>query len=414
MIHVCFGLSDKDGRYSKFTGTAILSMFENTYEEVTVHILHDNTLSNDNRDKLSYIAGRYNQRIEFHNVEEVCKEEMTILKKLFENYQNIELYTFGSFYRLLTHKLFSNEIKKILYLDSDIIINLDIAELWQFKLYDKPIAAVPEMENRKDTTNVKQSFPLCSDGITDAEDYFNAGILIINLNKIRQDEVKNLWKGIHFLSENPKYACFDQEVLNYCFSKRCLKLPHKFNYFPVTSRQRGEFNTDNKICHFAGSALNLDASDNFNRLWLSYFEKTPWFKSDVIGHIDESFRKIINENVAQLKNLALQISALMSGKTRAFFTTTQNVEFVKNVFAVRDDEEIIPFAGSDSIQFLIDFMKENFGKKLFFILFRDYWQLRIVLLQSGFVEGRDFINAAMFLTEANGINLNTYPVVRNM
>ena len=28
MIHVCFGLHDEDGRYSKFTGTAILSMFE--------------------------------------------------------------------------------------------------------------------------------------------------------------------------------------------------------------------------------------------------------------------------------------------------------------------------------------------------------------------------------------------------
>ncbi|MBQ7629907.1 MAG: hypothetical protein IJS81_06805 [Selenomonadaceae bacterium] len=29
MVHVCFGLHDSDGRYSKFTGTAMLSMFEN-------------------------------------------------------------------------------------------------------------------------------------------------------------------------------------------------------------------------------------------------------------------------------------------------------------------------------------------------------------------------------------------------
>ena len=29
MIHVCFGLHDKDGRYSKFTGTAMTSLFEN-------------------------------------------------------------------------------------------------------------------------------------------------------------------------------------------------------------------------------------------------------------------------------------------------------------------------------------------------------------------------------------------------
>ena len=29
MIHVCFCLHDATGRYSKFTGTAMLSMFDN-------------------------------------------------------------------------------------------------------------------------------------------------------------------------------------------------------------------------------------------------------------------------------------------------------------------------------------------------------------------------------------------------
>ena len=30
MIHVCFGLYDKHGTYSKFTGTTMLSIFENS------------------------------------------------------------------------------------------------------------------------------------------------------------------------------------------------------------------------------------------------------------------------------------------------------------------------------------------------------------------------------------------------
>ena len=29
MIHVCFSLHDKTGAYAKFTGTAMLSLFEN-------------------------------------------------------------------------------------------------------------------------------------------------------------------------------------------------------------------------------------------------------------------------------------------------------------------------------------------------------------------------------------------------
>ena len=31
MIHVCFALHDATGRYSKFTGTAMLSLFENYF-----------------------------------------------------------------------------------------------------------------------------------------------------------------------------------------------------------------------------------------------------------------------------------------------------------------------------------------------------------------------------------------------
>ena len=71
MIHVCFGLHDKNGRYSKFTGTAILSLLENTSSEVTIHILHDNTLSTDNHDKFIYLVGRYGQHVKFYNVERV-------------------------------------------------------------------------------------------------------------------------------------------------------------------------------------------------------------------------------------------------------------------------------------------------------------------------------------------------------
>ena len=52
MIHVCLCFHDKTGRYAKFVGTTIFSLFENTESEVTVHILHDNTLTADNHDNL--------------------------------------------------------------------------------------------------------------------------------------------------------------------------------------------------------------------------------------------------------------------------------------------------------------------------------------------------------------------------
>ena len=59
-------------------------------------------------------------------------------------------------------------------------------------------------------------------------------------------------------------------------------------------------------------------------------------------------------------------------------------------------------------------MNKSRGKKGFFILFEGYYNLRQYLINKGFVEGQDFINAAMFLSDANGVWLNTYNVVRNM
>ena len=100
MIHVCFGLHDKTGRYSKFTGTAMCSIFENTTSKVTVYILHDNTLTQDNRDKFIYLAGQYNQFVEFYNVEELCADKIAEMIELIPSVKTSR-FSIATFYRLL-------------------------------------------------------------------------------------------------------------------------------------------------------------------------------------------------------------------------------------------------------------------------------------------------------------------------
>lgn len=111
MIHVCFALYDKTGRYSKFTGTTMLSIFENTNSKVTVHILHDNTLSTDNREKFSYLAGQYGQRVEFYNVDKLCVEE---IKQIYKDLPSIATnrHSIATMYRFFMPKLIPAEIKK--------------------------------------------------------------------------------------------------------------------------------------------------------------------------------------------------------------------------------------------------------------------------------------------------------------
>ena len=413
MIHVCFALYDKTGRYSKFTGTTMLSIFENLnpslrLPSVTIHILHDNTLTIDNREKFFYLAGQYNQLVKFYNVEEICEKELREIKNIF---QGRFINNVGTLYRLLIPEIFPFEMEKVIYLDSDIIVNMDINELWRIELNDKIFAVIPEIFNRAGIKeDVQNTFPLCRDNVVKAEDYFNAGVMFINLTIFRKEiHVVLNWPKV--LDKNPRYGQFaDQDILNYYFSARTLKLPKKFNRFPVWARKENEDAIERKIYHYAGLSLGLglDVSDPFNRLWIKYFIKTPWFDEETIGRL---YAGVQGLHVG-LKNFALQISAAMSGKTRAFFILPPNVEATKKIFSVHDNEEIILADNQESIKKLIDAMKLSAGKKVFFILVPGFpFQ---ALIQAGFVYGRDFLNGMDFLSEAHGAPLDSYRLIKAM
>lgn len=402
MIHVCFGLYDKNGRYSKFTGTAMLSIFENTNHPVTVHILHDNTLSADNRDKFSYIAGMYGQTVKFYNVEQTCADKINEIKSSMHDI----VTTIGTFYRFMVTEVLSSDIEKLIYLDSDIIVNLDIKELWNVDLNNAPLAAVPETVN--ESVNVHFYFQLCHDGLVGEEDYFNAGVLVINLKHFRECQEK-IWQGIKFVAEHPQYKFWDQDVLNYCFAAQAIKLPRRFNRLMGSVRRGGSLNVENCICHYVGSTLRLDISEAPNRIFMKYFAKTPWFSEETIGHLYEGFRRIYIEQ----KNFAAQISAIMSGKTRAFFVSPNQIEAVKQIFYVKPEEEIIAADSPESLQRMVDSLAASRGEKVFFVLlFLEYQPVREILTRKGFVEGRDFLNAVSFLSDAHGVPLNSYPLIK--
>ncbi len=404
MIHVAYGLYDKDGYYSKFTGTSILSMFENTSAEMTVHILHDNTLTQDNRDKFNFFAGKYNQTLKFYNVEILCKNKIAEIKKFFEGRVEKSIFSIATFYRLFITDVLDSDIEKIIYLDSDTIINLDIKELWRVELENKPLAAVTEISNDVPINHI----PLCLAEVVKYENYFNAGILLMNLNRLKTENVL-LQRGTKFIAENPKYVCFDQDILNYCFSQEYLKLPLKFNQFVKFERDKGEKFIQKKIYHYNARVLNLNISDIFNRLWLKYFAKTVWFNEETIGNIFEGIKKIYTEQ----KDFAIEISKNISGKTRAFFVASYNVEAVKEIFLFKNYEEIILEDSPDSLQRMVDSLNSP-TKKFFFLFSDEYHKLKYILTRAGFKENEDFINGIKFFSDNDGRFIDSYSIIKRL
>ena len=408
MIHVAYGLHDKTGHYSKFVGTSMLSLFENHScppRSITVHLLHDNTLTLDNYEKFVYLAGQYNQIIKFYNVEKLFPEEIDKLRNSFTA-DSLKLFSVMSTCKLILGQVVSKEIDKIISLDADTVINLDIKELWQVELGDSPLGAVTEL--------IRQH-PMVKEEIIVPEDYFNAGIMVLNLDFLRMN-YGLLMDGLKFTTEK-KYPYVEQDVFNYCFSKQYIKLPEKFNTHVRAQPRFSNTPLERKIYHYLGKSdsLNMDMRDKFNRLWFSYFLKTPWFNEDTIGNLYNGVIEIYSRIYAEQKNLMTQVSAIMSGKRRAFVTFPQNVDSLKQIFYVQEGEDIFQINSQNWLNELANAMKESVGKKIYFMLTGGiYPQLRAALMQVGFVEGRDFINGEMFLSELHGVKFNSYQLIANM
>ena len=392
MIHICYSIYDKDGRYSKFTGTSMLSMFENTRAEVTVHLLHDGTLTSDNREKFLTTAEKFGHLIKFYDVEKICAAEIAEFcrryPKIPKNYQAI-------MYRLWLPKIL--DVNKIIYLDSDTIVNLDINELWSVELGDNVLAAIPESANG---TDCDFFFPICRDGFVKAENYFNSGVLIIDVKKFGAARQK-LAEALD-LTVQRDYLYVDQDILNYCFSTKTLKLPIKFNRLTLPARRQKDFVTDNRIFHFAGGSLTLNLSDAFNKLWLEYFIKSAWFTNtlDFIDGINGAMENFfVNE-----KNSMIKLSAIVAGKRRAFFVDADLSEGIIAGLMVKDDEDVIVANSKQSVKTLLSEMLNCAGKKVFFIAVAFYDKLSEILTKAGFVEGVDFIDGMELLPNPNNVS----------
>ncbi len=402
MIHVCFGLHDTDGRYSKFTGTTILSIFENTSSQVTAHILHDTTLTQDNREKFLQLATRHNQRVEFHNVDELCPDEIKFLREKLADKIPMRL-SIGMFYRLLAKKILSTTTDRIIYLDSDIIVNLDIDELWQVDLKNFPLAAVPEIAATHDHM-IKNNFIIRA-GIVVAEDYFNSGVILFDLSKLPTNFFAD---GVRFLVNNPRCSSPAQDILNAFFAENYFKLDNHFDSF-VTCEEVRDYPAEKKIYHFGGHSVGLDMSDGLQRLWMDYFWRSPWCDVQVIGNFYEEFGNYDTE----IKNLLMNLSSSLIGKKRAFITFAAYVDAIKKFFDASDKELLVIETFIDFNE-LIGAIKKLRKKYVFFSMVENFTIMRDIFSGIGLVENKDFFNGLNFLAKSHGYQFKSYRFVKAM
>jgi len=365
-------------------------------------------LTDDNRDKFSYVAGQYNQTVKFYNVEVLCKERLEEFKKYSPGSLK-NRFTIGMWFRFLIPDVLPKDITKAIYLDADIVVTMDIAEYWKVELGDKSLAVCPEQVwNKVNLPNKK----IIIDELVKFDRYFNSGSLLINLEKFRQ-ALPTIQSAMKVLVKNPEYTYFgDQDLLNYCFSEEALQLPQKFNAIVAYNRRTKVTDTGGQILHYAmAGVLHMNCNDIWNKLFFKYFMKTPFHTEQTFGNIYSGVMRVFNDQ----KNLMLRVTNFLSNKRRFFCVTENKADKVKKLFAA-DSDAIITVKPGDSQSMFETFltMKANQDSGVYIFVADKYADMKKYLTGRGLQEWKNFIDGAILFSEQNGGYLNTAFLVNDM
>ena len=184
-----------------------------------------------------------------------------------------------TYLRLFLPKLIP-EADTLLYLDSDLIVNTDASAFFHHDLHAFPLGAVPAetVEWSLDRDLLK------SVGLTDQDQCFNAGALIINSRLWRDQGL--IERCLEFGRAHASFLrAADQTILNGLFSRDFYGLPMQLNT-AVFAYQK-PFELADGIYHFIGSPKPSDPFGKLFhgnwRIWHDVIRQTQFTWSDFLS-----------------------------------------------------------------------------------------------------------------------------------
>jgi len=284
------------------TGVMMYSVCVNNPDvDIVFHVIHDDEVTSINRSDLEKTVASFGGKsILFYHID-VTKFPC------FPNISSGVGVTKASYYRLLMSEILPENIHKVLYLDGDIIVRHSLLPLWNIDLGNRAVGVVPDGIVTMEFYNRLQYPPQLG--------YFNAGVILMNLDYWREHEVVNCFMD-YLLNHAGILLFHDQDVLNVVFRESKIVLPIKYNLTNGFLWKKTQYDTkkykhevleareDPVIVHFAGekpwNSYRRGASHPFASTFFKYQSQTKWkgviidkrpFKLRVINYVTDMLRK---------------------------------------------------------------------------------------------------------------------------
>lgn len=217
----------------EYTLAEIFSIFKHNKSPVKIYLVSDEDGRPDSKivkKLLDYFGIGYS--IEFIDAEKLFDEKMPSKLNISSR------FTKYAHYRLLFPLLIPED--KLLHIDADCVINGDLWDLWLTEMDDNYLVGREDMGANH--YNLKKPI-----GLRPFDVYVNAGVLLMNLKKIREDNLPEKW---FYEINNNRYQAGDQCVLNKTCKNKILPLDNEYNVSVSTGLNI--LKDDIKIMHYAG------------------------------------------------------------------------------------------------------------------------------------------------------------------
>jgi len=223
--------------WAKHVAVELYAIFKNNPPPVKVYLVSD-FLSSQALDTYSKVQKHFGEgyRYVYLNVEQ-------LYNTLIPSKVNVDKrFTKYTLYRLILPKVIEDD--KVLYLDTDTIVNGDITDFYNLDLKGDLVAGVID----SGIYSPQYKYMLYNIGLTEKDPYINAGVTLFNWKEIRNLNLCDIW-----LREiNSKlYGCHDQDVINMTCKGRLRVVDLAYNVSLSTGLNIKP--EDIKIMHYAGS-----------------------------------------------------------------------------------------------------------------------------------------------------------------
>jgi lipopolysaccharide biosynthesis glycosyltransferase len=193
-----------------------------------------------------------------------------------------------TYFRILLGSALPQTLDRAIYLDADVIVESDIGALWAIDLDRHPIAAARDWIVLD--VSAENGLATWRDlGLQPKQTYFNAGVLLIDLERWRHEETER--KILEYLSRyRDRVRWHDQDGLNAVLGRDCLELDPRWNLnirnrsFPDPDSlpfERPEYEAiiaGARICHFATHVKpwHTDCEHPHRERFFHYLDGTAW------------------------------------------------------------------------------------------------------------------------------------------